>query len=109
MGSLLSSGEAQQNVEKGFRFLKSSDFPTSAIYFKKPERIQARLIVMTRCLMVYEGLEQQILKALIEKDCYFPNIKYKPHQRPTARLVFQCFKSITIIYWPDNPLIVANL
>ncbi|MFT6271137.1 MAG: transposase [Alphaproteobacteria bacterium] len=43
MASLLSSYKAQQNVEKGFRFLKSPDFLTSAIYLKKPERIEALL------------------------------------------------------------------
>ena len=109
MASLLSSYKAQQNVEKGFRFLKSPDFLTSAIYLKKPERIEALLMVMTCCLMVYTGLEHQICKTLVEKDCYFPNMKYKPHERPTARWVFQCFEGITIMYWPDNPPIVANL
>jgi transposase len=34
MAHLLSRYKAQQNVEKGFRFLKSPDFLTSAIYFK---------------------------------------------------------------------------
>ena len=109
MAGLLSSYKAQQNVEKGFRFLKSPDFLTSAIYLKKPERIEALLMVMTCCLMVYAGLEHQIRKTLVEKDCYFPNMKYKPHQRPTARWVFQCFEGISIIYLPDKIPIVANL
>jgi transposase len=74
MASLLSSYKAQQNVEKGFRFLKSPDFLTSAIYLKKPERIEALVVVMTCCLMVYAGLEHQIRKTLVEKDCYFPNM-----------------------------------
>jgi transposase len=62
MASLLSSYKAQQNVEKGFRFLKSPDFLTSAIYLKKPERIEALLMVMTSCLMVYASLEHHIRK-----------------------------------------------
>jgi transposase len=109
MASLLSRYKAQQNVEKDFRFLKSPDFLTSAIYLKKPERIEALLMVMTCCLMVYAGLEHQIRKTLVEKDCYFPSMKYKPVQRPTARWVFQCFEGITIIYLPDKIPIVANL
>jgi len=109
MANLLTSYKAQQNVEKGFRFLKSPDFLTSAIYLKKPERIEALLMVMTCCLMVYAGLEHQIRKTLVEKDCYFPDMKYKPAQRPTARWVFQCFEGITIMYWPDNPPLVANM
>lgn len=109
MANLLSSYKAQQNVEKGFRFLKSPDFLTSAIYLKKPERIEALLMVMTCCLMVYAGLEHQIRKTLVEKDCYFPDMKYKPGQRPTARWVFQCFEDITIMYLPDKLPIVANM
>lgn len=109
MANLLSSYKAQQNVEKGFRFLKSTDLLTSAIYLKKPERIEALLMVMTCCLMVYAGLEHQIRETLVEKDCYFPDMKYKPAQRPTARWVFQCFEDITIMYWPNNPPIVANM
>jgi transposase len=86
MASLLSSYKAQQNVEKGFRFLKSPDFLTSAIYLKKPERIEALLMVMTCCLMVYAGLEHQIRKTLVEKGCYFPNMKYKPHWKTHCTL-----------------------
>lgn len=109
MANLLSSYKAQQNVEKGFRFLKSPDFLTSAIYLKKPERIEALLMVMTCCLMVYAGLEHQIRKTLVEKGCYFPDMKYKPAQRPTARWVFQCFEGIAVIYLPDKTVFVANL
>jgi transposase len=109
MASLLGRYKAQQNVEKGFRFLKSPDFLTNAIYLKKSERIEALLMVMTCCLMVYAGLEHQIRKTLVEKDCYFPSMKYKPAQRPTARWVFQCFEGISIIYLQDKIPIVANL
>lgn len=109
MASLLSNYKAQQNVEKGFRFLKSPDFLTSAIYLKKPERIEALLMVMTCCLMVYAGLEHQIRTTLVEKNCYFPSMKYKPEQRPTARWVFQCFEGIAVIYLPDKTALVANL
>ena len=36
-------------------------------------------------------------------------MKYKPSQRPTARWVLLCFEGITIIYWTDILLIVANM
>ncbi|MBU2060306.1 MAG: hypothetical protein KKH44_00455 [Bacteroidetes bacterium] len=94
MANLLSSYRALQNVEKGFRFLKSPDFLTNTLYLKKPERIEALLMVMTRCLMVYAGPEHQVRKTLVEKCCYFPDMKYKPAQRPTARWMFQCFVSV---------------
>jgi transposase len=53
MADMLSTYKSQPAVEKGFRLLKSPDFLTSAFYLKKTERIEARLMVMTTCLMVY--------------------------------------------------------
>ncbi|WAJ71888.1 DUF4277 domain-containing protein (plasmid) [Catenovulum adriaticum] len=79
------------------------------ILCKKPERIEALLMVMTVCLMVYAALEHQIRKQLVEQEQYFPDMKYKPHQKPTARWVFQCFQGITIMYINQDTVIVANL
>lgn len=52
MAGLLATYKAQQNVERGFRFLKSPEFLTSSLYLKKPERIEALLMVMTCSLMI---------------------------------------------------------
>ena len=100
--------KSQQAVEKGFRFLKSPDFLTSSIYLKKPERIEALLMVMTTCLMVYAALEHQIRKQLQKKGMYFPNQKKKPSQNPTARWVFQCFEGLTLLYLDGQPPMVVN-
>lgn len=67
MNKMLSTYKEQQSVEKGIRFLKSSDFLTNSILIKKPERIEALLMVMTACLMVYATLEHPIRKKLKEK------------------------------------------
>ena len=108
MDKLLSTYKSQQAVEKGFRFLKSPDFLTSSIFLKKPERIEALLMVMTTCLMVYAAMEHLIRKRLKEKDLYFPDQKKKPYQNPTARWVFQCFQGITIIYLGEQEPMVVN-
>jgi transposase len=39
-----------QRVERGFRFLKSPEFLSDALFLKKPERIEAMLMIMTLCL-----------------------------------------------------------
>ena len=109
MEQLLGHYKSQQPVEKGFRFLKSPDFLTSSIYLKKPERIEALLMVMTSCLMVYAALEHQIRKTLKEKACYFPDQKKRPGQNPTARWVFQCFENITLLYQRETEPLVLNL
>ncbi len=40
-------------VERGFRFLKDPIFFTSTLFLKKPERIEALLMVMTLSLLIY--------------------------------------------------------
>ncbi|WP_157733263.1 IS1634-like element ISVa17 family transposase [Vibrio anguillarum] len=109
MSKMLELYKSQQSVEKGFRFLKSPDFLTSSLYLKKPERIEALLMIMTCCLMVYAALEHKIREELKAKDAYFPNLKYKPCQNPTARWVFFCFQGIDILTISENRQFVLNI
>ncbi len=75
MQSLLDHYKSQQAIEKGFRFLKSPDFLTASFFLKKPERIEALLMVMTCCLMIYTALEHKIRMKLREKAVYFADMK----------------------------------
>lgn len=109
MAKMLELYKSQQSVEKGFRFLKSPDFLTSSLYLKKPERIEALLMIMTCCLMVYAALEHKIREELKAKDAYFPNLKYKPSQNPTARWVFFCFQGIDILTISEEQQLVLNV
>jgi transposase len=109
MLELLEIYKSQQSVERGFRFLKSPDFLTSAIFLKKPERIEALLMVMTCCLMVYAAIEHRIRAALVMTNTFFPNLKNKPYQKPTARWVFVCFQDIHVLTVDKHQKIVVNL
>jgi transposase len=109
MKKVLDTYKSQQAVEKGFRFLKSPDFLTSAIYLKKPERIESLLMVMTTCLMVYAALEHQIRHQLKAQNKYFPDMKKKPSRNPTAGWVFQCFQGIAVLYVDSQKPMVLNL
>jgi transposase len=102
-------GKNQQAVEKGFRSLKSPDFLTSAFYLKKPERLEALLRVMTTCLMVYAALEHTIREQLKVQDEYFPDMKKKPTQTPTARWVFQCFAGIDLLTINEQQTLLLNI
>ena len=53
MAELLATYKAQQNVERGFRFLKSPEFLTSSLLPEKTGAIEALLMVMTCSLMIY--------------------------------------------------------
>lgn len=109
MQALLDHYKSQQAVERGFRFLKSPDFLVSSLFLKKPERIEALLMVMTCCLMIYAALEHLIRKQLAATHAFFPDMKKKPTQKPTARWVFFCFQGIDELSIDQNQKIVINL
>ncbi len=98
MAKILNLYKDQQAVERGFRFLKSPDFLTNALYVKKPQRVQALLMVMTTCLLIYSAIEYKIRQALEKSNQSFPDMKKKPTQKPTAQWVFQCFQGIELLY-----------
>ena len=52
---MLSSYKEQQGEERGFRFIKEPLFHLSGVFLKKPERLDALMMVMTLCLMVYNA------------------------------------------------------
>jgi transposase len=109
MDEFLSLYKSQQSVERGFRFLKSPDFLTSSLFLKKPERIEALLMVMTCSLMIYAALEHLIRTKLREKEMFFPNMKKKPTQNPTAKWVFSCFTGIHELSVGVDIKVILNL
>jgi transposase len=108
MAEMLSTYKSQQVVEKGFRFFKSPDFLTSVFYVKKPVCIEVLLMVMTACLVVYAALEHRIREQLKGQDEYFPDMKKKPTQTPTARWVFQCFAGIELLTINGQQTLLLN-
>jgi transposase len=109
MLELLNTYKSQQSVERGFRFLKSPDFLTASLFLKKPERIEALLMVMTCSLMIYAALEHRIRQGLKEQNRDIPDMKRKPTQNPTARWVFQCFGGIHALQVDGGPPIIVGL
>ena len=109
MDEFLSHYKAQQTVERGFRFLKSPDFLTSSLFLKKPERIEALLMVMTCSLMVYAALEHLIRTRLRETEMFFPDMKNKPTQNPTAKWVFSCFTGVHELSVSEDIKVILNL
>lgn len=95
MAELLGHYKSQQKVERGFRFLKSPEFLTSSIFLKKPQRIEALLMIMTLSLLVYASLEHKIREQLAQTEEFFPSmVKNKLTSKPTARWVFLKFEGI---------------
>ena len=106
---VLNTYKFQQGVERGFRFLKSPDFLVSSFYLKKPERIEALLMVMTLCLLVYAAVEYQVRRRLKESGEYFLNQLKKPAQNPTSRWIFFCFLGLHLVHVNGRKHQITNL
>lgn len=109
MQAMLDNYKSQQAVERGFRFLKSPDFLTSSLFIKTPERIEALLMVMTCCLMIYAAIEHLIRRELTAKAMFFPDMKKKPTQKPTAKWIFWCFIGIHELTIDGTSRLVVNI
>jgi len=107
MDELLKNYKAQQKVERGFRFLKSPEFLTSAVYLKKSECIEALLTVMTCSLMVYAGIEHKIRTKLQATEPFYSDMKKKMTQKPTAHWMFLTFEGIHHLKMGETDIIVG--
>lgn len=94
-GDMLKYYKGQDRVEKGFRFLKSNTFSVSKVYLKKKSRIEALVMIMVLCLMIYSIAEWKLRTKLEEEDETVPDQKGKPTKRPTMRWIFFKFQGIT--------------
>jgi transposase len=84
----------QSSVERGFRFLKDPLFFVSSLFIKKPERIQALLMIMTLALFVYSIAQRRLRQQLKDQQETLPNQINQPTATPTLRWVFQMLDGI---------------
>ncbi|MCP3673134.1 MAG: IS1634 family transposase [Gammaproteobacteria bacterium] len=99
---MLTTYKEEQDVERGFRFIKDPCFQLNKVFLKKPERIEALMMVMTLCLMIYNLGQHQIREQLkIEKQT-LPNQKGKEVTNPTLRWIFQMMHSITVARYSEQ-------
>lgn len=98
---ILDEYKEQQKVERGFRFLKDPWFMVDSIFLKTPKRIEALMMVMTLCLMVYNIAQYKMREALKEREETIPNQLNKPVQNPTMRWIFQLMEGIGVIQLYD--------
>jgi transposase len=104
---VLAAYKEQSKVERGFRFLKDPQFAATQLFVKKPQRLEALVMIMTLCLMVYAALEYKLRNALKEEAVKLPDQTGKLISNPTIRWVFALFSGIHILY-TDNQTICLN-
>ena len=91
---MLRKYKEQQNVERGFAFLKDPLFFADSIFLKSPKRIETMAMLMGLCLMVYSLGQREIRYQLSMAKTGIPNQLRKLTARPTLRWIFQCFQGI---------------
>jgi transposase len=91
---MLSTYKEQQDVERGFGFVKSDEFHLDNLYLKTPSRIDALMMVMTLTLIVYNTSEYLMREEMRKQAVTVPNQKRKETARPTLRWVFQLMQGI---------------
>lgn len=94
--------KGQSKVERGFRFLKDKQFLASTLFVKKPQRVEAILMIMSLSLLVYAALERKLHQGLKNQALTIPNQLNKQVQNPSMRWVFSLFKGIHSLYINDN-------
>jgi transposase len=92
---MLAYYKGQDKVEKGFRFLKCNTFSISQVYLKKKSRIEALVMIMVLCLMIYSIAEWKLRTRLEEENETVPDQKRKPTKTPTMRWIFFLFQGVT--------------
>ena len=100
---MLEDYKDQQDVERGFRFIKDPWFMVDSIFLKSNKRIAALMMVMTLCLFVYNYSQYQLRETLKKKNETLPNQLGKAIQKPTMRWIFQLMEGIGIVrFYKDN-------
>ncbi len=88
--------------------MKDPWFMVDSIFLKSPKRIEALMMVMTLCLMVYNIAQYKLRELLKEKNETLPNQLGKQVQNPTLRWIFQIMEGVSIVRFLKNE-VIANL
>ena len=91
---VLSEYKAQSGVECSFKFIKDDTFQVDSVFLKTPERIEALMMVMTLCLMVYGVSEFELQQSLQANNETIPDAMKKPTQTPSLRWVYFLFRVV---------------
>ena len=105
-GEILWNYKEQQNVERGFRFLKTPLFFADSFYVNKVERIEGILWLMSICLLVYNLGQRAVRKELKRVKKGIENQLGKKTDRVTLRWIFQCFQGIHLVRIKSSETIV---
>jgi transposase len=94
--AMLREYKSLSGTERGFQFIKDKTFEVDSIFLKKPERIEALMMVMTLCLMVYGVAEYDLRQSLKAHNETVSNQLNQPTQKPKMKWVFRLFQGVQL-------------
>ena len=68
-----------------------------SVFLKKPERINALMMVMTLCLMVYSFAEHFLRQALESKDETLPLQTGRLSKKPSMKWIYRMFQGVHVL------------
>ena len=86
-----------KNVENRFNLFKNSACIASKVYLKNEKRIEALVMILCLCLLVYALAENKLRKTLTVEKMTVPNQAGKPIQNPTMRWIFQMLEGVLMV------------
>ena len=107
--AILDSYKSQQGVERGFRLIKDPVFHLDNLFLKRPERINALMMIMTFSLMVYNLGQFQFRESLKEKDETILSQTNKPTSTPTLRWIFQVINAIHVVTIKGQGSVISGI
>lgn len=99
---ILSTYKEQYKIESSFRFIKGNALEVASVFLKKPERINALMMIMVLCLMIYGLVQHMLRKSLAQASDSIPNQVGKLTQKPTGQWIFRLFQGIHILTIQTN-------
>lgn len=109
---ILPTYKEQKYTESGFKFIKDDTFELDSIFLKKPERINALMMIMTLCLMVYSFAQYFLREQLVANEDTLPLASGKMSNNPSMKWIYRMFLGIHVLKIKiDNKIqqIVLNL
>ena len=92
--TLLAEYKSQNNVELGFRFLKSPSFFTSSFFLKSVQRINALIGIMSLALLVYSIAQRRLRAAVKTAEQDFVDPVYGKKTKPTMKRIMQMMLNV---------------
>ncbi len=106
---ILPTYKSLSGTEKGFKFLKDDAFHASSVFLKTPGRVQALMMIMMLCLMIYNIAEHRIRESLKNNNETLPNQSKKQIKNPSFKWIAQMMRGIMVIYCHlDNGTLIKS-